>query len=351
MIILNKISMQEKVDFTKNLSVMLKSGITINEALASLSEETKSRPLRNIIKKLKKEVEMGVSLSNTLSKQKNIFGNAFLGIVRAGEASGTLEENLSFLAAWLERNNDLKKEMNAAMLYPKIVFSATVILMGALAVFILPKLIPLFSQLKVNLPLATQILIAFARFIKEFWLLAIFSIVGIIVIFRLLNKIRFIRRFFHLVYIKMPFLGRLFIDYQLALVSQLFSTLFRSGLSIEEALSISSEAATNIHYQESIKKIKDSVNKGTTLSKAMKDFPKLYPANLVNIIHTGEKSGTLDNSFLYLSEFYSKEVSNKIKKLPTVVEPLLLIFIGLAVGFVALSIIMPIYELTKGLGK
>lgn len=349
--IFNKISSQDKVDFTKNLAVMLKSGITINEALSSLSGQVKSKNFKKIIKKIKDEVEMGISLSTVLINYKKIFGNAFLGIVKAGEASGTLEENLSFLANWLERNNDLRKEMNAALLYPKIILVATIALMGGLSVFILPKLIPLFSQLKIQLPLATRMLLAFALFVKEFWLLVIFIILGIYILFRLLNKIRFFRRFFDLLYIKMPFLGTFFVHYQLALISQLFYTLFKSGLSIGESLVITSEATTNIHYQESIKKIKESVNKGTSLSEAMNEYPKLFPANLISIIHTGEKSGTLDSSFMYLSEFYSKEVSIKTKKLPIVIEPLLLIFIGVAIGFVALSIIMPIYELTKGLSK
>lgn len=351
MFIFNRISSQEKVDFAKNLAVMLKSGITINEALASLAEQTKSKAFSRIIYRVKSKIETGTSLSEAFTKEEKIFGRVFISLLKAGEASGTLEKNLSFLADWLERNHDLEQEIKAATLYPKFVFSATLVLGGGLSVYILPKLVPLFDQLRVDLPLATRILLALSLFLERFWLLVLFAIIGVIVAFVLLNRIKAVKRFFHLLYIRMPFIGGLMIDYQLALVSQLFSTLFRSGLSISESLNITSEAATNIRYQESIEEMKIRVGRGITLSQAMGNCPRLYPKNVVNIVATGEKSGTLDNSFVYLSEFYAKEVRNKTKKLPTIIEPALLVFIALMVGFVALSIIMPIYELTRGIGQ
>lgn len=375
MFLFNKISSQEKVDFAKNLAVMLKSGITINEALASLADQTKSKAFSEVIYKVKSEVETGTSLSESFAKprtnrgllrflippalysrlargkEEKAFGKVFISILKAGEASGTLEENLSFLADWLERDHDLRQEIKAAMLYPKFVLTATFILGGGLSVYILPKLTPIFNQLRVELPLATRLLLAFSLFIEKFWYLALAGVIGIIVSFVLLNKIKFVKRIFHLIYIKMPFVKDLMISYQLALISQLFSALFKSGMAISEVLGITSEAATNISYQESIEKMKDRVGRGTTLSETMRDFPKLYPKSFVNIVATGEKSGTLDNSFAYLSEFYSKEVKNKTKKLPIIIEPALLVFIAIMVGFVALAIIMPIYELTSGLSQ
>ena len=268
-----------------------------------------------------------------------------------GESSGTLEENLSFLADWLERDHDLRQEIKAATLYPKFIFGATFLLGGGLSIYILPNLVPLFDQLRVELPFTTRMLLAFSLFIQKFWFLVFAGIIFLIVGFIFLNKIKSVRRFSHLLYIKMPFVKGLVMSYQLALVSQLFFTLFKSGLPISEALAITSEAATNTHYQESIQQIKDRVGKGTTLSQAMSKYSKLYPKNMIGIIATGEKSGTLDTSFDYLSEFYSKEVRNKTKKLPTTIEPVLLVFIAIVVGFVALSIISPIYELTQGLSQ
>lgn len=349
--IFRKIPPQELVDFTKSLAMMLKSGISISEALSSLAEQTRSHKFRTILYKVRKDVETGTSLSEAFDKERKAFGNVAIGVIRAGETSGTLEENLTFLGEWFERNNDLAQEINNALLYPKIVFSAALLLGGSLAVFILPRLVPLFTSLNVELPLITRILLKFSLFVRDFWLVLFFIILGSILAFVLINKNKIVRRFFHYFYIRIPLFGSLLIDYQLALMSQLFFTLFGSGLSINESLDITSEAVTNIQYQEAIKKIKTRITKGTTLSQAMKDYPALFPKNLINIIAVGEKSGSLNDSFSHLAEFYSKEVKTKTKRLPIIIEPALLIFIGLVVGFIALSIILPIYKITGSLSQ
>ncbi|PCI19704.1 hypothetical protein COB64_03260 [Candidatus Wolfebacteria bacterium] len=349
MFIFNRISSQEKMDFIKGLSIMLRSGIAIDEALVSLATQTKSKVFRNSIYKVKHRVEMGVSLSEAFNREQNVFGSVYIGLLKAGEASGTLVENLSFLADWLERNHNLHQEIRAAMFYPKFVLVTTFLLGGGLSVFILPRLIPLFQQLRVELPLATQLLLSFSLFIEKYWYAVLVGIILLIIGLRFISRYKPVRRVFHLLHLKTPFIGGLMTDYQLALVSQLFFTLFKSGLSINESLEITGEAVTNIRYQDSIEKIRQRVLKGTTLSYAMSEYPKLYPKNMIHIIANGEESGTLDDSFLYLTEFYSKEVSNKVKKLPIIIEPILLIVIAIVVGFVALSIITPIYELTRGI--
>ncbi|PIP30116.1 hypothetical protein COU12_01700 [Candidatus Jorgensenbacteria bacterium CG10_big_fil_rev_8_21_14_0_10_54_38] len=346
-----RIAPQEKVDFTKNLAVMLRTGVTINEALSSLADQAESERFGRIIRGVKKEVEMGTPLSEALAKEKEIFGGVFINLLKAGEKSGTLEENLDFLAEWFERDYDLRQEIRTTLLYPKFVLTATLLLGGLLAVYVLPKLVPLFEQLRVKLPLATRLLLAFSVFIEKFWFLALVAIIGVVIGFISLNRLRPIRKMIHAFYIHMPFFSNLVIDYQLALVSQLFSTLLKSGLPLNEALEIISEAATNITYRESLEIMKERISRGISLSQAMNDYPGLYPRNFTSIVATGEKSGTLDISFKYLAEFYSKIVKNKTKKLPTTLEPTLLVFIALMVGFVALSIIIPIYELTRGLSQ
>lgn len=346
-----QITPQEKVNFTKNLAVMLQAGVAINEALSSLAHQAESKRFGRIIHGVKERVEKGTSLSEALLKEKETFGEVFINLLKAGEASGTLEENLYFLAEWFERDYDLRQEMKAVLLYPKFVLTATFLLGGWLAVYILPKLVPLFEQLRVELPLATRFLLAFSVFIEKFWFLVLLAIIGVIIVFVLLNKQKSIKRIFHSFYINMPFLGNLAVDYQLALISQLFSTLLKSGITLNETLEVVSEATTNIIYQESLERAKERVGRGTSLSQALNGYPKLYPLNFRSIVATGEKSGTLDISFKYLAEFYSKIVKNKTKKLPTILEPMLLIFIALMVGFVALSIIAPIYELTRGLSQ
>jgi type IV pilus assembly protein PilC len=344
-----KVKRSELVDFTKNLSVMLKSGITINEAFGTLAEQTKSRSFKTVLTNVKGNLEAGTTLSDALAKEKSTFGGVYMSLVKAGEASGGLDENLTFLADWLERNHDLRTQIKAAMLYPKIILVSTVALGGLLTTFVLPRLIPLFESLDVELPLATRILLNISLFVRESLFTALAIGLVVIVGTYLIFKLKPIKWFTHGFVLKMPFFGQLALSYQMALLSQLYFTLLKSGISINESLEIMKEAPSNVRYRASLFVLQSRLAKGTTLTEAMGQFPLLYPGNVVNIIATGEKAGTLEESLSYLSEFYTKEVNNRVKRLPTVIEPILLLFIGAGVGFIAMAIITPIYKLLEGL--
>ncbi len=346
MYIFSHTSIQERVDFANNLSVMLKSGISINEALGSLGDQSDAPYFKKIMYRLRTDIENGTLLSDAFKKEAPTFGPIFVSMIKAGEQSGTLQNNLLFLADLLARSSDLKREVNAATLYPKMVFSAAVILGGGLAVFILPRLTPLFEGLNVELPLMTRVLLSISVFIQQYWLFTLLGIIAFCLAIIYSNRVQAIRRVYHLIYIKLPFMGTLLRNYQLAFISQLFGTLIKSGLTLNDTVDIVSHAVTNIRYQEALKKIKEGAEKGANLSATMKNYEGLFPKLMISIIAVGEKSGTLGNSFGYLADLYTKDVSNRARKLPTIIEPLLLVFIAIMVGFVALSIIMPIYELT-----
>lgn len=345
----SRISNRERVFFTKNLAVMLKSGITINEALAILADQTKSRFFKKTILGIRTDVESGSSLSEAFAKYESLFGPVFISLLRAGESSGTLDEDLAFLSDWLERNNDLRDDIRAATLYPKFVFFATFVLGAWLSLYILPKLLPFFAQLRVQLPLSTRLLLGFTLFLQTHWKILSIAIIGGSIAAYFINRIPSVRRIMHNFYLHIPVFGALTRDYQLSLVAQLFYTLSKSGMPLIETLDIVAGAATNLAYQDSLRDAKRRVQGGTPLASAISNYPAMYPKNFLNIVATGEKSGTIDDSFFYLSEYYVKEVKNKTKKIPTSIEPIMLVCIAIVIGFVAISIIMPIYQLTSGL--
>lgn len=339
-------SPQELVDFTKQLSVMLKSGITINEALQEFVEQTESRRFKKVLFGIKSDIESGTSLSVAFSRHHRVFGGVTLAVIKAGEASGTLEENLNFLADWLEHDNDIRREVHGAMIYPAIVFAATIALSAALAFLVLPRLLPIFSQMGGTLPLPTRILLGTTQALEHYWLIILITIGLLIPAFSAFMRVPSVRRVMHRFALSVPFFGTLLRQYQLTLISQLFTTLFKSGLSISEILTIAGEGATNVTYGEALASIGTQIAKGGTLSTAMRHYPKLFPRNMLSIIAIGEKSGTLDESFLYLTEYYRKEVFSATKRIPTIIEPVLLLVMGTLVAFVAISIILPIYEFT-----
>lgn len=347
-IMFKKATDQEIVDFAKNFSVMFHSGITVNETLRFLGDQAKTKRFKATISRVRENVESGGSLSGAFQKEQDVVGEIFVSFIRAGEASGTLSENLSFLADWLEKNHELKQEIKSATLYPKIVIISTFFLGGTLSMFILPRIIPLFANFKVELPLITRALISFASFIQSFWhillVLIALTITACVLIYR---NVR-VRYFIHSILVKLPVAGQVIMSYQTALISRLLLSLFKSGIPVNESLHITAESTSNLLYKNSLQEMEKSVIQGTSLASAMGKFDDLYPLNVITIIKTGDKSGTLDQSLEYLATYYEKDVRSRTRKLPTVIEPLLLFVIGGLISMVALSIILPIYKLTSG---
>lgn len=345
-----KLSQIDQINFAKNLAVLLKGGVAINEAVDSLANQAKRGLFREVLFRLKARLEKGTSLASAISEEGELFSKVFISLVKAGEISGALADNLDFLAVWLERDTRLRKDIRGVMLYPKIVLSGVIILGGGLTIFILPKLVPMFTSLHVKLPLITVILLKIAVFSQKYWLALLFAVLIIWLAVFLIFRIEKVKYRYHHLLIRTPYIQEFVIGYQLALFSQLMGTLLRSGISIDEALFISYLGTSNLYYRKALKDIIDRVSKGNSLVLTMKEYPELYPANSISVLSVGENSGTLEESFFKISDFWTREIMEKTKLLPTIIEPILLVCIALAVGLIALSIILPIYKLTGNLG-
>jgi type IV pilus assembly protein PilC len=342
------ISTQEKVDFVKNLSLLVKSGKPINESFELLSNQARSPAMIKVLKDAKNKIEKGTSLNEVFESSPH-FGRVFVSFIRAGEESGTLDQNLRNLAEWLERDSVLKKEISSATLYPKIIVVFAVVLSGALSIFVLPQLVPIFGTLDVDLPITTRILLFVSNLMQNAGLYVFLSLIGLAIGTFLLFKLKPVRRFWDKIILKMPVAGIIVKEYQLTIISQLITTLFKSGLTINSSLDIIANSVTNTRYQTAIEKIKGRVAKGTGFSETMSEFPDLFPGVFVSVVATGEQTGSYGDSFQYLADFFASRVTERTRKLPTVLEPMLLIAIGFFVAFIASAIIMPIYEVTKGI--
>jgi type II secretory pathway component PulF len=345
-----KITQAEQINFAKNLAVLLKGGVTINEAIESLASQSRPGTMREVLYRLKTRIENGISLASAISEEGDLFGKVFVSMVKAGELSGSLSDNLEFLAVWLERDTRLRKDISGVMLYPKIVFTAVLILGGTLTTFVLPRLVPMFRSLNVDLPLITRIILDISLFSQKNWPYIILGILLTWLFVYLLFRIEKIKFTYHKFLVKAPYVSEFVVGYQLALFSQLMGTLLRSGITIDEALFTAYLGTSNLYYKKALAEIIDRVSKGVSVISVMKDYPEIYPINSISVLAVGENSGTLEESFFKVSDFWTKDISDRTKMLPTIIEPVLLVIIALAVGLIAMSIILPIYKLTGNLG-
>jgi len=335
----------DKALLAKHLSVMQQAGLTITESLAIVEDSARGR-MKHILAAVKKSVESGNSLSDSLKRFPKVFSGIFVSAVYAGETSGTLSENLKTLADQLAKEKELNAKIKGAMLYPIFILAASLVLGLTMSFLVLPKIIPLFEGLKTTLPPTTRALIAFSHFVGNHGTALFFGIVFGVIFLLWLIKQKFSHPVTHWILLNAPIIKKIVRNTNLARFSRTLGTLLKSGLNIDEALGITRTTVGNYYFQNVIEEAGERVRKGTTLAENLAEHEKLFPRMTTRMIRVGEESGNLEDTLAYLAEFYEAEVDNSTKSLSTAIEPILLLGIGLVVGFLALSIITPIYNIT-----
>lgn len=344
------VSLGQRALLARHLAIMLKSGLSLTEALRITVESTRGA-LKGILEDVQRSVTSGRSFGDALSDHEKHFSGLFISAIRAGEVSGTLETNLEHLALQLEKDRAISSKVKGAMLYPIIVLIATFVLGLVISFFVLPQIIPLFKGLGQELPITTRLLISFSTIIEEHGgALFIGIIAGVVFLLWLLRQ-RFVKPVTHGLFLRLPIVKQITQATNLARFSRTLGMLLKSGLRIDEAVEIMKETLGNIYYKRTMAEVGMRVTKGSTLYEILEQHPKLFPIVLVHMVRVGEESGKLEDTLLYLGDYYENEVDTATKALSTIIEPLLLIFIGLVVGFLALSIITPIYNITGGVRR
>ncbi len=344
-----RLNSQERILFAKRLAVLIEAGAPIVQALTMMAAQSGSRASGRILRSIVAEVNNGQFLSSAMSKFPSVFGGFALNIVRIGEVSGTLGENLSYLAEELKKNRELKRKVVSALVYPAVIVVATFGIAGLLAVYVLPKILPIFQSFSTRLPLSTRALIFISNFISGRWPYILISLAAAFFAAGFLLRKSYVKRRFDRLVLRLPFLGRMLQSYCLANFCRTLGLLLKSDVRLEEAARIAAGAAQNQVYKNHLLILADKILKGQKLSAHMLEHPKIFPSVMAQMISVGETAGSLSSGLLYLSAMYEDELGDLTKNLSTVIEPVLMIFMGLIVGFVAVSIIMPIYGITQNL--
>lgn len=346
---INRVPFSEKFLFAKNLALMIKAGLPLREAVATIQEQSRNKTFKKILDDVIKSIDNGQPLAQGLSRHPSVFDNIFINMIRIGEESGTLEENLGHLISHLEKSQILRRKVQAAMLYPSIIFTALFGLSLGIIFFVLPKIIPVFKALNIKLPLATRILIRFIEIVQNYGLFIILGIFGLVVIFFLLLRLPSVKFLFHKLILKIPIAGTISKNVNISNFARTLGILLRSGIAVVTALDITRTTLGNLVYQKELENLSSEVQKGKSISDYLRKKEKIFPLMVSRTIRVGEKTGNLEETLLYVGEFYEAEVDKSVKNLSTILEPILLVLIGLVVGFIALAIITPIYEITRGL--
>lgn len=344
----NKASTNDLILFTRQLSSMLASGLTLMRALEILKDQLENQRMIDVVNGVINDVEEGKNLSSAIAKYPAIFSPIYVSIIKAGESAGLLDKVLSRLADNLEKEAKLKSTVKSALMYPIIVVVLMVVVIGIMMIFVIPQLTLLYQNLGVALPLPTQIIIALSNFTTTFWPFVIGGVFGAMFAYKKWSNTNDGRLIVDSIKLKIPVFGKLIKETILAEFSRTFGLLIGTGSLVVDSLMETADTTGNVHYKTAIVNIAHQVEKGVTVGDAMSYYP-LFPQLLVQLVKIGEQTGKVDESLEKASEYFEREVDEMVKGLTTAMEPFIMVVLGLGVAFLIISVITPIYSLISSI--
>jgi len=345
--VFSRISFVEKMLFVFHLQIMIKAGLSIVAALKILSEETENKKLKNIIGKIKTEVEKGRQLSDVLGEFSDVFPSIYVSMIAAGETAGKMEEALLQVYTQMKKSHDLTSHIRGAMVYPAVVVIAIIGIAIEMVVFVLPKILVMFQDFKAELPLPTKILIKTVELIQNYGFYLLFGLILLIVAAIFLYKKPKIKHAMHAFYLKLPIFGGVIRQINLARFTLTLSSLLDSTIPIIESVKITASVQSNLIYRESLLKVAENLKAGSTLSQNLSPYPEIFPPMVTEMIMVGEEAGKMNEMLKELAEYYAGEVDSTMKNFSTIIEPVIIIIMGLMVGAIAVAVIMPMYSLAQ----
>ena len=339
----NRVSKKTLAIFSRQLAVMISARVPVVQSLKALSIQTKNPSFKEKILKISQLVEEGNSLSEAFDVFPEVFNIFYISLIKTGEASGKISDSLYYLADHLEREHDLQAQIIGALIYPMLVIGVLLVIIPIVIVFVIPRLVDLLKQTVVQPPFFTSLMIGFYEFLADYgWILLVaFFILVIFIAYYFTTKEG--RKKYDEWSLKVPFLGSFFKKIFLIRFAENISTLIAAGISINNALKITRDTVGNFVYKNILTEVEERVSNGEKISSVMVKYPDYVPPFVVQMIQVGEETGTLDKNLMEIVNFYNKEVKRSIETFSALLEPILIIVLGVGVGFLAISVIEPLY--------
>jgi type IV pilus assembly protein PilC len=344
----NSVKSTDLIIFTRQLSSMLTSGLTLMRALEILKEQVTTQTLVEVITSIIADVQEGKTFAQAIEKYPKVFSHIYISIIKAGEQSGLLDKVLLRLADNLEKQSKLKSTVKSALMYPAIIIIMMAGVMLVMMVFVLPQLTVLYKNLGVGLPLPTQIVVGFSNIVVATWPIILLGFAILTVFYRRWSKTTDGRLIIDSLMLKLPIFGKLIEQSILAEFSRTLGLLVGTGTLVVDALLETAETTGNVNYKNAITAVSKQVEKGVSVGEALSYYP-LFPPLLIQLVKIGEQTGKMDETLGKASEYFEREVDGKVKTLTTAMEPFIMIVLGVAVAFLIISVITPIYSLISSI--
>lgn len=342
---LGRVTSTDKVNFTRQLSTMIGAGLLLTDALAILEAQA-SPAMAKVVGDVSRSVESGGSLSVALEKYPRVFDQIYVALVRAGEEAGILDNVLNRLAENLEKQREFNSKVKGAMLYPAIVVGGMILVAAIMIIFVIPKLTSLYEEFQADLPLPTKIMIGISKFATHYWWIGLVAVAGFVFVLPTLLKSAVFKKQYDRVFFKIPIIGRLRQQLMLTEFTRTLGLLIGAGVLIDDALEIVRRSLGSPIYEQAVTQAAQGVQKGFSLAVALAETA-VFPPLLPRMVAIGEETGKLSDVLMKISAYFSQEAEAGVRNLTTALEPLIMIVLGIGVGFLIISVLMPIYNLTS----
>jgi type IV pilus assembly protein PilC len=343
----HRVSLREKLFFTQYLRLMIKSGVSLSAALNTLAKQSTNKYFSHIVRQTAKNIESGSSFTESLRYYDSIFGELYINMIEAGEASGRLEDVLEQLYVEEKKQYELTSKLKTATAYPLVIILSMIGVCVFLMIYVLPVLTGVFMDLNAELPLPTRLVIGFSNFFLDNGIIIFIALFLIASLAISSLKQREVKLIFEKILFRLPFISSVIKKLNLARFSRSLSTLLKTDIPIIRSFEITANTLGNLHYRRAVMEMSEKIKKGSGISEALASYPAFFPPVVQEVMMIGEETGSLDNILLELADFYESEIRNLLNDLPSVIEPVLIVILGLGVALIATAIVMPIYGLAE----
>lgn len=345
-----KLKRRTLIEFSSNLSIMLRAGIPITEALRELTEQERDSFFKEKLRAITSNIELGSTFSESLEQHRTLFPSVFLNLIKVGEETGRLDQSLKDISEHLKRMEELNQAIKRAMIYPVFALIATLGAMFFWLVYVLPKIMQVFKDLKITLPLTTRILMVASDLARQFWFILPLGLTGIYLIWRLFRLREGTRNIIDRIVLRLPIVKLIVYNKLLAIFSEQFRILTVAGITIDRTFEMLHQVMDSIPFRRAIMRIKEQVIAGGSIADAI-SREEIFPPLLTRMIRVGETTGNMDEQLKFLSDFYLQRLDDISQRLSKLIEPVVIAIIGIMFAFIIVGLIGPIYEIISTLGK